>query len=91
MNKIPKKPTSRDAFESICYDYHYPTTNSNTPWVLSHDFYGQNVLCMELEEQFVESVAKSAKLPFDIDKSMQGMTVNQNPLALCEIQWVIKF
>ena len=81
MNKIIKKPTTRDAFESIYFDYFYPDTNSNTPWALSQDFYNQSIPCMKLEEQFVDSVAKSAEMPFDIDKSIQGVKLKQNPLG----------
>jgi len=76
MNKLMKKPTTHDAFESIWLDYHYPITNTisnTTNWIPSQDIQNQqSLISMELEEQFVESVTKSDELPFVFEKTLEG-------------------
>jgi hypothetical protein len=80
MNKLTK-PTADDVFESILYNYLYPCTDTikNTVhWIFSQDIKDeQSLRCMELEENFVESVAKSKELPFVFDKSMEGTIIKK--------------
>lgn len=76
MNQLTRKPTTHDALESIFCDWHYPSVTSPTGWRLSQDIQDEcNLLFMEQAEQFVESVARSAKLPFTFDKSLAGTTL----------------
>ncbi|ASF45231.1 hypothetical protein [Methylovulum psychrotolerans] len=75
MNQLVKKLTTRDLFESIWHNYQFPvnTHDRNYSLVISQDIQNVQVLvCMELEEQFVENVAKSTDLPFTFEKTLQG-------------------
>lgn len=85
MNKTTEKPTAQDGFESIWSDYQYPSTDmtGNISWMLSQDIQNeQTIQCMEIAEQFVEKVAKSADLPFVFDKTMKGTVLKkQNQLG----------
>lgn len=80
MNNPTIKLTKRDAFESIWFDSQYPSLNTidhTTNWIISQDVQAeQSLMCLELEEQFVECVEKSEKMPFKFDKSMAGTTLN---------------
>lgn len=81
MNKITK-PTTRDVFQSIWFDYNYPEgldDSGNTRWILSKDIQNEQfVAYMEDVEYFVDSVAKSAELPFIFDKNFAGTTLNKS-------------
>jgi len=85
MNNLTKKPTAQDVFESIFCDYQYPSINTsgNINWILSQDIGNSEYLsCMELEELFVDRVAKSTDLPFVFDKTLDGTVLKKvNPLG----------
>ena len=71
-----RKLTTTDLFDGIWFDYFYLTTNTTGQiyWIASQDIQYQPYLitCLELAEKLVESVAKSAELPFIFDKSLEG-------------------
>jgi hypothetical protein len=83
MNTI-KKPTTRDALESIKWDYKYPFMYmGNTQLILSKDFNNRvSIEYMEALENFVDRAAKSKTLPFIFDKNLKETVLNtQNKLG----------
>lgn len=74
------KPTTRDALESIWWDYHYPFTNGhgNISWILSQDILNEESPdYLETVEHFIDSIAKSSELPFIFDKNLAGITLKK--------------
>ena len=64
----------------ILFDYHYPEglDDDDTRWILSKDIQNEQfVAYMEAVEHFVDSVAKSAELPFIFDKNYTRTALNK--------------
>lgn len=81
MKKVTK-PTTHDVFDSIWFDYHYPEgldrRGDTEKWIPSKDIQNKEfVAYMEAVEHFVDSVAKSAELPFVFDKNFIRTTINK--------------
>lgn len=76
-----EKPTTRDLFETILDQYSYPVTDATghaPDWRLSSDIQDvRSIECMELEERFVDCVAKSTELPFVFEKTLNGTTLKK--------------
>ena len=70
------KPTTRDALDSIWWDYRYP---GDLQWVHSQDIQNeQPIAYWEAVEQFVESIAKSTEPAFVFNKNFAGTTLKKS-------------
>jgi hypothetical protein len=76
MNKLSKKTTRHDLFQTIWQDSHYLCTNpanNSLCWIVSQDIQDeQPLIYLELVEEFVDVVSKSTGLPFVFEKTLEG-------------------
>jgi|GEM_PF-1863658 len=76
-----EKPTTHDLIETILDQHSYPdpdATGHAPNWRLSSDIEDErSIQCMELEELFVDCVAKSKELPFVFEKTLNGTTLKK--------------
>lgn len=84
MNIKTKTLSTEELFKFIYSDYQYlvQNPNGNSSCHVSQDILDYNILyCLQLAEEFVESVSKSKELPFDIKKNLEDTFLKILPLG----------